>query len=133
MKSEEPCLIAVGGNDTYVLYSHSSANASVMGQQALQQLDQGGGFHRVVVAGRLPIPHLHAKHHMSPGQVLILLGYMSGQSCSRRQYALVDAVICICSSVAFKPVTCMHLSAGCTVCITQVSEHWCMHTCNKMQ
>ena len=29
------------------------------------------------------------------------------------QYAMHDAAICVCSSVAFKLVTCMHLSTAC--------------------
>ena len=72
MRREKPCLIAVGGNDAYVLHSHSTAGASVMGQQSLQQLDQGGGFHWVVVAGRLPVPHLHA-HLCRCHQCLVLM------------------------------------------------------------
>ncbi len=52
-------LVAVGGNDTNVLHTHSLPASCLVAQQALQQLDQGGRFHWVVVAGSLPIPHLH--------------------------------------------------------------------------
>jgi len=54
-------LVAVGGNDADVLHTHSLPASCLVGQQALQQLDQGGSFHWVVIAGSLPIPHLHRK------------------------------------------------------------------------